>query len=230
MKEYEAKIFKQRLLTWANNNPKIMKLIQIFNCGGKIEITDGRIIEIPSIRKLDYFVINYASKNPIVYLTANGILVNIYQSYTDQLRALTKHYFDPFRRGQKIFIGSNILTTYCQISYFMWAEMNGLFDYIFENDSNLATLHNPNIVVAPVEQQQQQQEEKLKTLKKIDIINFHLKQKMLTTPRKINQINTFDIVVKSNNNNNKKKKENINNTTNTIIPKMEPISILYNSK
>jgi len=94
-----------------------------------------------SLRLIDWFVTNY-SKNynvTIIKSKTNGIAehINVYLHYRSQLRAFSKHLFDPFRRQDKIeFVydkTSSFQTTIGQLNFFRWAIEHDVLTYIEQN-------------------------------------------------------------------------------------------------
>lgn len=90
-----------------------------------------------SLRLVDWFVTNYSKKHSIIItklLNNNIIHFNVYLSYRSQLKAYSKHQFDPFRRRDRInfYYEKNqfIETTIGQLNFFKWIVENGIFDYI----------------------------------------------------------------------------------------------------
>jgi len=88
-----------------------------------------------SLRLIDWFVTNYSKKHNIVIVkTVRGAdeHINVYQNYRSQLRAFSKHLFDPFRRQDKIAF-NEIYTTIGQLNFFRWAIENDIIVYIQAN-------------------------------------------------------------------------------------------------
>lgn len=92
-----------------------------------------------SLRLIDYFVTNYSRKYNIVITrtkTASKVpdYFHVYVNYRSQLKAFSKHLFDPFRRNQKItfkFDADNELpTTIGQMNFFRWAIESDVLEYI----------------------------------------------------------------------------------------------------
>jgi hypothetical protein len=97
--------------------------------------TDSRKV---SLRLIDWLVTNYAKTNHVVY-EVNGMIVNVYLSYKNMLRAYSKRLFDPFKRHERIFIDCHLSpsgqfeTTVAQMMFFKWAIDNGVIDYAIKN-------------------------------------------------------------------------------------------------
>ena len=115
-----------------------------------------------SLRLLDWFVTHFAKKNNVLYwLDPKGDFhmslptkaqsqhthegsrkFTVYTEYRAQLRAFSKHAFDPFRRHNRIsFVvnerpdGSPIFvdTTIGQLNFFRWALQNKVIEYVLRN-------------------------------------------------------------------------------------------------
>ena len=110
-----------------------------------------------SLRLLDWFVTHYAKKNNVLYWldASNNFNVNlppgihdgarkftVYTEYRAQLRAFSKHAFDPFRRHNRISFVVNerpdnspifVDTTVGQLNFFRWALQNKVIDYVLRN-------------------------------------------------------------------------------------------------
>jgi len=80
-----------------------------------------------SLRALDWLVTNYAKKNNIVIAARDGFggpPLNIHESYLNMLRVWRRSYFDPFRRGEKV--------------YFMWARSANIEAHSAKNGAHSA--------------------------------------------------------------------------------------------
>lgn len=91
-----------------------------------------------SLRLIDWFVTNYSRTHNVV-LNEGASRIDVYQNYRTQLKAYSKHQFDPFRRRDRIlfhYIDSstgnleNIETTVGQLNFFRWMIENGILDYV----------------------------------------------------------------------------------------------------
>lgn len=93
-----------------------------------------------SLRLIDWFVTNYCKKNNVEFQN-RSTRYNVYVDYRSQLKAFSKHNFDPFRRRDRIryFYKEDafILTTVGQLNFFKWAIENGIIDYIFEHKRDI---------------------------------------------------------------------------------------------
>jgi hypothetical protein len=94
-----------------------------------------------SLRRVDWFVTNYAKKNYTLYQMTNqhgeNIRFKVYFDYKLKLKAYSKKRFDPFCRWERISIpyknGTFIETTIGQLNFFKWAIENKIIDFIEEN-------------------------------------------------------------------------------------------------
>ncbi|KAG2424935.1 hypothetical protein HXX76_014093 [Chlamydomonas incerta] len=97
------------------------------------EMTDGVAV---SLRLVDWFVTNYCKKHNVEFVQRNS-RYNVYVDYRSQLKAFSKHNFDPFRRRDRIRYFYNdtefIFTTVGQLNFFKWAIENGIVEYINNN-------------------------------------------------------------------------------------------------
>ena len=113
-----------------------------------INLLNGEI----SIRLIDFFVTNYASKNRVSYKLKDNdttTVFNVHSSYKSQLKAWKKIHFDPFSRGTRIpfFLNNNsecLLTTIGQLNFFKWFITNDLSTYIKANISKIESDMNKN--------------------------------------------------------------------------------------
>lgn len=98
-----------------------------------------------SLRLIEWFVINYAKSNPVVY-KVRGATFNVFKSYKNYLSSFSKDNFDPFKREKKgsdnsktkfkikhPVTGDSIDTTVCQLMFFMWIFNNDIHVYIQDN-------------------------------------------------------------------------------------------------
>lgn len=88
-----------------------------------------------SLRLIDWFVTNYCKKHNVEILRRNMTMrYNIYTDYRSQLKAFSKHNFDPFKRRDRIRYfyntSNHIITTVGQLNFFKWAIENCVIDYI----------------------------------------------------------------------------------------------------
>lgn len=117
------------LAKYYSSKQLVQKIIPIIE--GKSEI---------SLRLIDWFVTNFSKKNSTIVtrnVDNNVVHFNVFQSYRSQLKAYSKHQFDPFRRRERIKFffdkESYIETTIGQLNFFRWILQNGILDYIAEN-------------------------------------------------------------------------------------------------
>eukprot|EP00798_Chlamydomonas_sp_ICE-L_P019618 gene19618-26302_t len=129
--------------TELNRDLIITSLSQFYASSNNInqmhKITEGNCQV--SLRLIDWFVTNYCKKYNVEIIRSKNNIYNIYVDYRAQLKAFSKHNFDPFRRRDRIkYFFSNelfILTTVGQLNFFKWAIENGVVDYIRCNMTNI---------------------------------------------------------------------------------------------
>jgi len=120
----------------------MIALVRFYKQNGKNNIV--RIIPIIegeskiSLRLIDWFVTNFSKKfNTIIPLDNKREYINVYVNYRQQLKAFSKHQFDPFRRRDRIKFfydkDRSIETTVGQLNFFKWILQNGILDYIDRN-------------------------------------------------------------------------------------------------
>lgn len=94
-----------------------------------------------SLRLLDWFVTNYSKKYGTIITKSdqnnNIVHFNVYLSYRSQLKAYSKHQFDPFRRRERIEFyydkDKAIQTTIGQLNFFKWVLQNNILQHVEEN-------------------------------------------------------------------------------------------------
>jgi len=103
-----------------------------------------------SLRKLDWFVMNYCKKHNVMILDGRGSAISVYSMYRSVLRCSRRACFDAFRRGKRVFFscrGNQYPTTVAQLNYLMWCYESGVLKYFrqilpeIEKDMN-NTIHN----------------------------------------------------------------------------------------
>ena len=138
-----------------------------------------------SLRLIDWFVTNYCKKNNIE-IVRNGVATryNIYLDYRSQLKAFSKHNFDPFKRRDRIryfYTPTNyIITTVGQLNFFKWAIENNVIQYIENNhsdiESDLTTCYKTNsetvVPDKPTKDRQKRNELSKSCLQHINIVNM----------------------------------------------------------
>lgn len=97
-----------------------------------------------SLRMLEFICTSHARDNPIEY-SLNGSLLpfNVYLSYQERLRQLSKRHFDPFARRNKVVFkrgNKQVRTTSAQMQFFRWAIQNQVIDYCKQNYTELKKL------------------------------------------------------------------------------------------
>ena len=98
-----------------------------------------------SLRIIDWFVTKYSRKTFTRY-PLNGQDFLVYLSYKGQLKAYSKHYFDPNCRRERIMFKiaeyDSFTTTIGQLNFFRWALECGVLDYIEENETGIREGYN----------------------------------------------------------------------------------------
>jgi hypothetical protein len=100
-----------------------------------------------SIRLIDYFVTKYSKKNKINCKISEDSVINIYQSYKQQLKTFQKKNFDPFARGIRIpyFVEDVwIITTIGQLNFFKWFISKNILEYVNKNKDSIEFDMNKN--------------------------------------------------------------------------------------
>lgn len=97
-----------------------------------------------SLRLIDWFVTNYSKKHSTIITHAkqnNIVHFNVYLSYRSQLKAYSKHLFDPFRRRNRITFfyekDKSVETTIAQLNVFRWLLTNHILEYIEEHKKEI---------------------------------------------------------------------------------------------
>lgn len=98
-----------------------------------------------SLRIIDWFVTKYSRKTFTRY-SHNGQDFLVYLSYKGQLKAYSKHYFDPNCRRERIMFKipghDSFTTTIGQLNFFRWALECGVLDYIEANETDIREGYN----------------------------------------------------------------------------------------
>lgn len=94
----------------------------------------------PSLRTIEFFIINYVKGNPLVLVDAEGQPFDIYKEYKRMLRDDRRVLCDPFRRGPRIFFrlpetprDAWHTTTIGQVRNYHWITTTPLYDYFMSN-------------------------------------------------------------------------------------------------
>ena len=112
---------------------KVLNFYTLENTNTFIDIIENKYNI--SLRLIDWFVTIYC-KNKHVQYPLNNNIFNVYQSYKLMGKSYKKRKFDPFCRGDRIFINHNnheFETTIGQLNFFKWAISNNIVNYISEN-------------------------------------------------------------------------------------------------
>ncbi len=131
-------LYTNSLLLWYEEHPDHL---QIVNCLNNSDKTDS---ELPSLRQIDYFVVNYAKQHKIVYYIDQKDPFEVNSEYKAQLKAFSKEYFDPFRRGNRFYI-EEVETALCQLNFFRWAIPTGVLSYTMTNTLEIELEMNQKI-------------------------------------------------------------------------------------
>lgn len=125
----------------------IISLTKFFNSKENLNVLLDHILpntsskEKTSLRVIDWFVTNYAKKKTIVISTPREKYFNIYVNYRSQLKAYSKHQFDPFRRRFRINYyydeGKFVETTIGQLNFFKWLIENDILKYIQDHHDEI---------------------------------------------------------------------------------------------
>lgn len=118
------------LESWYKNHPEQLGILRQLNEGKTSHLN------LPSLRQIDFFVVNYAREKKTCYLTGDEKFFDVYSEYKNQLTSFTKENFDPFRRGNLIAF-HGITTTICQLNFFRWAIPNGILNYVIANSQEI---------------------------------------------------------------------------------------------
>ena len=111
---------------------KVLNFYTLENTNTFIDIIENKYNI--SLRLIDWFVTIYC-KNKHVQYPLNNNIFNVYQSYKLMGKSYKKRKFDPFCRGDRIFINHNnheFETTIGQLNFFKWAISNNIVNYISE--------------------------------------------------------------------------------------------------
>ena len=82
-----------------------------------------------SLRKLEWFVTNYAKANHVTYTTPTGKMFTVHVAYKSSLDGYSKKLFDPFCRTERVdFHG--FTTTCAQLNFLRWCIQNGVVEYL----------------------------------------------------------------------------------------------------
>jgi hypothetical protein len=98
------------------------------------EILGGKGV---SLRKLEWYVTNYAKQNHTTFKTPSGKVITIHMSYKSSLDGYSKKFFDPFCRTDRIQF-KGFTTTCAQLNFLRWALSNGIVNLIEGEKDGLA--------------------------------------------------------------------------------------------
>lgn len=83
----------------------------------------------PSLRKLEWFVTNYAKAKHVTYTAPNGKMFTVHVAYKSSLDGYSKKLFDPFCRTARIEF-QGLTTTVAQLNFIRWCISNGIIEYL----------------------------------------------------------------------------------------------------
>lgn len=82
-----------------------------------------------SLRKLEWFVTNYAKNNHVTYTTPGGKMFTVHVAYKSSLDGYSKKLFDPFCRTERVMF-QGFTTTCAQLNFLRWCIQNGVVEYL----------------------------------------------------------------------------------------------------
>ena len=85
-----------------------------------------------SLRKLEWFVTNYAKNHHVTYTTPTGKMFTVHVAYKSSLDGYSKKLFDPFCRTERLDF-QGFTTTCAQLNFLRWCITNGVIDYLSKN-------------------------------------------------------------------------------------------------
>ena len=83
----------------------------------------------PSLRRLEWFVTNYAKNNHVTFTAPNGKVFTVHVAYKSSLDGYSKKLFDPFCRTERIEF-QGLITTCAQLNFLRWAISNGIVNIL----------------------------------------------------------------------------------------------------
>jgi hypothetical protein len=138
-----------------------------------------------SIRLIDHFVTKYAKKFQINLKINDSNVLNVYQSYKQQLKKFQKKNFDPFARGIRIpyFIKDTcIITTIGQLNFFNWFIVKDLiYKDNIENYMNKEKKNKTNIKIKKPIKIYKKKDNKINTYINNNNINTKITNQILVT-------------------------------------------------
>jgi hypothetical protein len=82
-----------------------------------------------SLRKLEWFVTNYAKNNHVTYTAPTGKMFTVHVAYKSSLDGYSKKLFDPFCRTERVEF-QGFTTTCAQLNFLRWCIQNGVVEYL----------------------------------------------------------------------------------------------------
>ena len=89
----------------------------------------GRAGDVPSLRRLEWFVTNFAKTQHVTYTAPNGKMFTVHVAYKSSLDGYSKKLFDPFCRTARIDFHGHT-TTVAQLNFIRWCITNGIIEYL----------------------------------------------------------------------------------------------------
>lgn len=132
-----------------NNNQRCVEALNSFSKDSKQEFP-------LSIRFVEWFITKYLKNYPLIYYVNKvggykvcrtdeyNRRVNVHLEFRSRVKNLTKRYFDPFRRNDRLTFltkdGLKIDTTLAQMCFVRWFHSDGLYQYMLENYKEINAL------------------------------------------------------------------------------------------
>lgn len=105
-----------------------------------------------SIRLMDWLVTNYSKEQKVLYTWTSGNIERIFDLHYEYKMTLDRYgrpFFDPFRRGNRVFFkveNDRYETTIGQLIFWVWAESHGVISYCSEHadiiETHMTTTHH----------------------------------------------------------------------------------------
>lgn len=95
-----------------------------------------------SLRKLEWFVTNYAKNRHVTYTAPNGKMFTVHVAYKSSLDGYSKKLFDPFCRTTRIDF-QGLTTTVAQLNFVRWCITNGIIEYLKKTEDEQSHYGSP---------------------------------------------------------------------------------------
>jgi|CryBogDrversion2_2_1035213.scaffolds.fasta_scaffold01903_2 hypothetical protein len=82
-----------------------------------------------SLRRIEWFVTNYAKNKHVTYTGPNGKMFTVHVAYKSSLDGYSKKLFDPFCRTERIEF-EGITTTVAQLNFLKWVIQNEIVNHM----------------------------------------------------------------------------------------------------